>query len=418
METAIGTFQADNQADFTPTLGEIKPIDIVSLKRRKIKKKTVANLEKAVARDGSFLHPPAVRDEGEGRYLLIHGHHRLEAWKRCRGEQTPIRANIYPLHTPDALIELFETEENLFRKELTAVERTAQEMRWVAALKELNGEEPVTPVSGSGEAAETGNLIPSLPPARGGRGNKGMALQVADKFGIRKRTVNLRRNSAAAVIGEEIDFDCDTPEELERKAAELERAGKRLHTEPKAKRPKHRERAPQEVVNDSGEIDSEIEEVWRAFTALSERKQLKIMLRACQLRGWALKLGRARRVPAVDEESALTGDLPVEVAPASDDTVAVQAEDGDEVAVAHAEEEDDAAVAQANQGDNGAEFGAKDLQDAGDDVPEAADQEIGVTKCAYCKDPFSSSDPPEMKYGRLYHADLCVKYAKPIAIAA
>ena len=41
-----------------------------------------------------------------------------------------------------------------------------------------------------------------------------MAQQVADKFGISKRAVNMRRTSAEAVIGEEIDFDCDTPEEL------------------------------------------------------------------------------------------------------------------------------------------------------------------------------------------------------------
>ena len=96
MDTAIGTFQADKEAAFTPKLGEVKPIDIVSLKRRKTDEKIVTDLAKAVARDGGYLHPPAVRDEGEGWYQLIHGHHRLEAWKRCRGEQTPIRANIYP----------------------------------------------------------------------------------------------------------------------------------------------------------------------------------------------------------------------------------------------------------------------------------------------------------------------------------
>ena len=73
-------------------------------------------------------------------------------------------------------------EENLFRKELTAAERTAQEARWVAASKKLSGGNLVTPVSETGEAAESGNPIPILTRARRGRGNKGMAQQVADNL--------------------------------------------------------------------------------------------------------------------------------------------------------------------------------------------------------------------------------------------
>jgi hypothetical protein len=256
-----------------------------------------------------------------------------------------------------------------------------------------------------------------------------MAQQVADKFGISKRAVNMRRNSAAAVIGEEIDFDCDTPEELERKAAELERkADKRLHTEPKAKGPKDRERAPQEVVDDSREIDSEIEEVWRAFSALSERKQLKIMLRACQLRGWALRMGRARRVPAVDEEPELAVDSPAEVPPATEAAAEVQPEQPDAAAdlatedlqVADDDGSDDAAAGVAKAADQEEDPGAEDLENAGDAVPEAANQEPGgAVKCAYCTMPFKGGDECVMIYGRPYHADLCAKFAKPpIAIAA
>jgi hypothetical protein len=133
MNTTIEWFQVDKEAAFTPKLGEVKPIDISSHGRRELDERIVTDLAKAVARDGGYLHPPAVRDEGEGRHRLIHGYHRVEAWKRCRGEQTPITVNIYPPHTPDALIEIIEAEENLLRKELTAAERTAQEMRWVAA---------------------------------------------------------------------------------------------------------------------------------------------------------------------------------------------------------------------------------------------------------------------------------------------
>jgi hypothetical protein len=353
MDTTIGTFQADKEAAFTPKLGEVKPSQIFWGRRRGIDEDTVADLDKALARDGGFLQQIAVRDEEAKGYRLIYGLQRLEAWKRHFGEQTPMPAKIYPPHTPDALIAMIEDEENLFRKELTSDERTVREMRWVAAFKKLNGGQAVVPVSASGGAAESGNPIPILTRARRGRGNKGMAQQVADKFGIGKRAVNVRRRSAAAVIGKEIDFDCDTPEELERKAPELERkADKRQHAEAKAKRPKRKERAPQEVVDDSGEIDSELEEVWTAFSALSERKQLKIMLRACRLRSWALRMGSARRDPVVDEEPAVV--LPLKAAPATYDT---------------------AVDSQPEQQEGGADVSADDLQHPSSADSHAADQE-------------------------------------------
>ena len=40
------------ESAITPTLGEVKPIDIFSLKRRKTDEKIVTDLAKAVARDG------------------------------------------------------------------------------------------------------------------------------------------------------------------------------------------------------------------------------------------------------------------------------------------------------------------------------------------------------------------------------
>ena len=81
METAIGTFQVDKDAAFTPKLGEVRTIDIFSSERRKIREKTVTDLVEDLARDRRFLHPIAVRDEGATGYRLIAGHHRLEAWK-------------------------------------------------------------------------------------------------------------------------------------------------------------------------------------------------------------------------------------------------------------------------------------------------------------------------------------------------
>jgi hypothetical protein len=171
MDTAIGTFQADKQGDFTPTLGEVKPRDIFWLGRREIEN-TVTNLGKALARDDSFFHPILVRDEGVTGYRGIAGFHRVEASKRRCGEDRPIPAIIYPAHTPDALIAILEIEENLLRKELTATEREAQTIRLAAALKRLNGGHPVVPVSESGEAAESGKRIPILTQARRGRGNR------------------------------------------------------------------------------------------------------------------------------------------------------------------------------------------------------------------------------------------------------
>jgi ParB-like nuclease domain len=104
METAIATFQADKEAAFTPKRGNIKPVDIISLERRKTDEDTVTDLVEDLARDGSFLHRIAVRDEGANGYRLIAGHHRLEAWKRHFGERQPIDAVIFPSHTPDARI--------------------------------------------------------------------------------------------------------------------------------------------------------------------------------------------------------------------------------------------------------------------------------------------------------------------------
>jgi hypothetical protein len=281
------------------------------------------------------------------------------------------------------------------------------------------------PVSGSDAKSAT----------RGGRGKKAATAQVAAKLGLSKPAVQKRIKAASAAIGEKIDLDRDTPEELERKA------DKRQHVEPKAKRPKHRERSPQGVVDDSGEIDSEIEEVWRAFSALSERKQLKIMLRTCQFRGWALRMGRARRVPAVDEESAV-GLLP-EAAPPTDAAAADSQDEQQDDAIDlgtedlqdtdHASEDiddasDDAQASGDHASDHDVPVAADDHAcDDADDLSEAAAEELGgATKCAYCNIPFENGDQLEELNGKLYHG-FCVedgkrlakvKQGKQIAIAA
>jgi ParB-like chromosome segregation protein Spo0J len=126
-----------DEAAIAPKRGKVKPIDIISLERRKIDEDTVAELVEVLARDRCFLHPIAVRDEGPNGYRLIAGGNRLEAWKRHFGEQQPIQAVILPSHASDARITALETGENVIRKELSPAERQAEMMRLAAALKEL-----------------------------------------------------------------------------------------------------------------------------------------------------------------------------------------------------------------------------------------------------------------------------------------
>jgi hypothetical protein len=169
----------------------------------------------------------------------------------------------------------------LLRKELTAAEVQAQTIRLAAARKKLNGEAPVTPVPDSDEAAETGNQVPRLAPATGGRGKKGVAQQIAERLGISKRAVRKRLRAASVAIDEKIDLDRDTPEELERKAE------KRQHAEARVVRSKRRKPAP--PVEDptppaepyAGEIDSRVEALWKAFDAIGRTYQLRFVYYAC-----------------------------------------------------------------------------------------------------------------------------------------
>ena len=410
------------EAAATPMRGEVKPIHTFCSPRRGIDEDTVADLGKALERDGGFLHPIAVRTEGPGRYRLIAGLHRLEAWERCFGNQRPIPAIIYPSGTPDARITMLEIQENLFRKELTAAEREAQIIRLAAELKKLNGGKPATPVSESGEVAESGNPIPSLSPASGGRGHKGVAQKVAEKARIGKRAVNLRVKAASAAIGEKIDLDGDTPEELERKADKRQRA------EPKVQRPKRRKPASRVGVEDAtqpakqqdGELGSQLEGMWNSFNASGRAAQLRFIHDACLHLGFdPLKMASPAAFGLADEEPELAEDLPAERAPATDDAAVDSEAEQDDAAVAQAEQGDDAAVAEAEQGDDAADIGAEDLQDAGDDVPETADQEPGAaTKCAYCNADFWSGDQRHLVNGRLYHDGFCLEYARQIAVAA
>lgn len=270
----------------------------------------MAGLVEALTRGGRFLHPVVVRAEGADRYRLVAGLHRLEAWTRRFGEQRPIPAIIYPSDTPDALITVLEIEENLRRKELTTGERQAQTIRLAAALKELEGWKPETPASASGRAAKSGTMSPGLAPARGGRGNKGVAQKVAEKAGISKRSVNRIVKAASVAIGEEIDLDRDTAEELGRKAHKRQHAERKV-VHLKRRKPALRVEDPTPPAEPhAGEIDSQIEALWKAFNAIGRTYQLRFIDDACVGLGLdPLKMAPPTAFGLADEESEPAEDL-------------------------------------------------------------------------------------------------------------
>jgi ParB-like nuclease domain len=429
-----------NETAITPKLGKVKPIDIFSLDRRKINEKTVTDLVEDLARHGGFLHPITVRDEGATGYRLIAGQNRLQAWKRHFGDRQPIDAMIYPSHTPDALITDLDAGENLDRQELTAAERQAQMLRRAAALKEREDEKLATklPVSGSDAGSAT----------RGGRGKTAATAKVAARLGVSKTTVQNWTKDASDAIGETIDLDHDTPEELKRKADKLQQA--ELKIEPKRIRVK---RPTSPAKPEATEADSKFEVARKAYDALDSADKFQFVYYACLQIGLdALKMAPPAGFGLADEGPELDENAPAAVAPATDDAAVVQAEPGDDGAdlgaedlqVADGDGSEDTADDAADAADQ-ENLGAEDLEDAGDAVLEAAGQEPasanlhaehlqdasvdgceapdqepdGATRCAYCSMEFYSSDERVMIYGRLYHADLCAKYAKPpIAIAA
>jgi DNA-binding MarR family transcriptional regulator len=377
METAIATLQALEDAATTRTRDEVKPIHVTLAERRGLDEATVADLVKALERDGHFLHPIVVRAEGADDYRLVAGLHRLEAWTRRFGDQRPIPAIVYPSDTPDEQITVLEIEENLLRKELTAAERETLTIRLAGALKKLEGEKPATGLPVSGSTATSG-----------GRGKKAATAKLAGKLGVTKTAVQKRIKAASAAIGETIDLDRDTPEELERKADKRQHAG--TVERPRRSKPGG---ATKGSTGAAADVDGQLEDLWKTFDALGRTHQLRFIHAAC------LGLG-------LD---------PVKMAPPA---VFGLADDDPEPAVEPPVAPDDSAVgSDAGQGDDAADNGAEDLQDAGHNATEVGEKPGGPVKCGYCPFLIEGLDQRSMVAGRPYHAD-CAKYAKPTAIAA
>lgn len=131
---------------------ELLPVGDVYVvgKRRALVEKSIAALAESIKRIG-LQTPITVRGDanfpdpetGEvmGAYVLVAGHHRLEAYRRLGIDRIP--AVVRDCDEVDA--ELWEIAENLHRADLTALERDEQVARWVdlAAVKARQVDEPL-----------------------------------------------------------------------------------------------------------------------------------------------------------------------------------------------------------------------------------------------------------------------------------
>jgi hypothetical protein len=163
-----------------------------------------------------------------------------------------------------------------------------------------------------------------------------------------------------------------------------------------------------------------MEDFWKAFNAIGREHQLRLIHDACLRLGLdPLRMAPPAVFGLAEEDPAPAVDLPAEVPPATDDAaVAAQAEQRDDVADVGTDDLQDAADDVSEAADQ-VNLGADELQDDNDDVSEAAHQVPGdAMRCAYCHAGFSDGDPPEMVDGQFYHRKLCLEHVKPIAITA
>jgi ParB-like chromosome segregation protein Spo0J len=113
----------------------LRDID-VSESHRNVDSVVVKSIADSIKRLG-LLQPISVRAEGNNRYSLIAGRHRLEA-TRLNGGET-IRASVVSVDDVDA--RLWEISENLHRAELTKLERAEQIEEWRKLTAEKGGKD-------------------------------------------------------------------------------------------------------------------------------------------------------------------------------------------------------------------------------------------------------------------------------------
>lgn len=141
-----------------------------------------------------LLDPPAIYiaqgividgEDAGGVYKLVYGLHRLLALKEL-GE-TVIDVKLLDIDDDEA--EMIEIAENLHRNDLTKDERYAQVRRYAELLEKKRGQKP----------PQVGEVSPNA----GGRGNKGIAAEVAEQTGLGRETVRRILNPEAAELERE-----------------------------------------------------------------------------------------------------------------------------------------------------------------------------------------------------------------------
>jgi hypothetical protein len=212
----------------------------------------LALLEPSIERVG--LECPIGAYKGEGvSWHLIWGLHRLvvferkfaaglrrfeesgDASERDRWAKIPCRLFTKPI--PPELARLFEIEENLLRREISSLERST----WSVEVGNLLKTDALTQLWTDGDSRAmtdnqmTENQNPSNP--KGGGRKKGWIQKVAEILGVDHSAVRRHAKKISKLIGEPVDIENDSPEELRRKA---QLASKMIAEQAKAKKKKHR----------------------------------------------------------------------------------------------------------------------------------------------------------------------------------
>ena len=104
---------------------------IVTTRLRTTDEDKIRNLSESIASIG-LLHPIAVAERDE-KYVLLSGHHRLEAFKKLGRRCIPAT-----VHEVDPLVEeLIQVEENMMVSTLSAIDQATFIVRWEELLTQL-----------------------------------------------------------------------------------------------------------------------------------------------------------------------------------------------------------------------------------------------------------------------------------------
>ncbi len=156
----------------------------IPLRHRSLSTKVVKLLSESIKEIG--LQNPIQVYEGEEKYILIAGRHRLEAVRALDEDMI----DVIVLDMTDLDRELWEIDENLIRAELTKLERGKHLSRRKEIFEARGGKKSPTP---------------------GGEQEVGFAQDTADKTGESKRNINAQIKTADAITAETEGIITGTP---------------------------------------------------------------------------------------------------------------------------------------------------------------------------------------------------------------